>query len=174
MDIALSVAAFLLSIVGIVGCIVPALPGVVLSYAGLLCAYFTSYSSMSPAAIWLWLAITVAVSVADYFLPAWMTRRFGGSRSGAIGATVGVFAGFFFFPPVGIILGPFFGAVLGELGSAAVGEQGRAIGAVDDDGDGAGFEDAPAGFLGAAGLLLAAEVHQHAEQADPDRDPTGP
>ena len=43
------------------------------------------------------------------------TRRFGGSRSGAIGATVGVFAGFFFFPPVGIILGPFFGAVLGEL-----------------------------------------------------------
>ena len=55
MDIALSVAAFLLSIVGIVGCIVPALPGVVLSYAGLLCAYFTSYSSMSPAAIWLWL-----------------------------------------------------------------------------------------------------------------------
>ena len=103
MDIALSVAAFLLSIVGIVGCIVPALPGVVLSYAGLLCAYFTSYSSMSPAAIWLWLAITVAVSVADYFLPAWMTRRFG------------VFAGFFFFPPVGIILGPFFGAVLGEL-----------------------------------------------------------
>jgi len=115
MDIALSVAAFLLSIVGIVGCIVPALPGVVLSYAGLLCAYFTSYSSMSPAAIWLWLAITVAVSVADYFLPAWMTRRFGGSRSGAIGATVGVFAGFFFFPPVGIILGPFFGAVLGEL-----------------------------------------------------------
>ena len=103
------------SIGGIVGCIVPALPGVVLSYAGLLCAYFTSYSSMSPAAIWLWLAITVAVSVADYFLPAWMTRRFGGSRSGAIGATVGVFAGFFFFPPVGIILGPFFGAVLGEL-----------------------------------------------------------
>ena len=57
----------------------------------------------------------MAVSVADYFLPAWMTRRFGGSRSGAIGATVGVFAGFFFFPPVGIILGPFFGAVLGEL-----------------------------------------------------------
>lgn len=115
MDIALSVAAFLLSIVGIIGCIVPALPGVVLSYAGLLCAFFTSYSHMSAASVWIWLAITVAVSVADYFLPAWMTRRFGGSRSGAIGATVGVFAGFFIFPPVGIILGPFFGALVGEL-----------------------------------------------------------
>lgn len=115
MDITLSLLAFALSILGIIGCIVPALPGVVLSYAGLLCAYFTSYSQMSASALWLWLGVTVAVSVADYFLPAWMTRRFGGSRAGAIGATVGVFAGFFLFPPLGIVLGPFFGAVLGEL-----------------------------------------------------------
>ena len=111
MDITFSLLAFALSILGIIGCIVPALPGVVLSYAGLLCAYFTSYSQMGASALWLWLA----VSVADYFLPAWMTRRFGGSRAGAIGATVGVFAGFFLFPPVGIFLGPFLGAVLGEL-----------------------------------------------------------
>lgn len=115
MDITFTILAFLLSVAGIAGCIIPALPGVVLSYAGLLCAYFTSYSSLSATAIWVWLAVTVAVSVADYFLPAWMTRRFGGSRAGAIGATVGVFAGFFLFPPLGIILGPFFGAVLGEL-----------------------------------------------------------
>lgn len=115
MDIALSIAAFLLAIIGIAGCIVPVLPGVLLSYAGLVCAYFTSYSTLSSTALWVWLALTVAVSAADYFLPAWMTRRFGGSRSGAIGATVGVFAGFFLFPPLGIILGPFFGAVVGEL-----------------------------------------------------------
>ena len=100
MDITLSIAAFALSILGIIGCIVPALPGVALSYAGLLCAWFTSYSQMTSGAIWLWLAVTVAVSAADYFLPAWMTRRFGGSRSGAIGATAGVFAGFFLFPGV--------------------------------------------------------------------------
>lgn len=115
MDIALSVAAFLLTIAGIVGCIIPAMPGALLSYAGLLCAYFTTYSSMSQGSLWLWLGIVIAVSAADYFLPAWMTRRFGGSRSGAIGATIGVFAGFFLFPPLGIILGPFAGAVLGEL-----------------------------------------------------------
>lgn len=53
MDITLSLLAFALSILGIIGCIVPALPGVVLSYAGLLCAYFTSYSQMSASALWL-------------------------------------------------------------------------------------------------------------------------
>lgn len=115
MDIALSIIAIFLAIVGIIGCIVPVIPGTLLSYAGLLCAYFCSYSQISGTALWLWLAASVAVSAADYFLPAWMARRFGGTRSGAIGATVGVFAGFFFFPPVGIILGPFCGAVLGEL-----------------------------------------------------------
>ena len=93
MDITLSILAFVFTITGIVGCIVPALPGVVLSYAGLVCACLTSYSTIGGAALWTWLAITVAVSVIDYFLPAWMTRRFGGSRAGAIGATVGVFAG---------------------------------------------------------------------------------
>lgn len=115
MDLFLSIAAFLLAILGIAGCIVPVLPGVLLSYGGLLCAYFTSYSSISGTAMLLWLAAVLAVSIMDFYLPAWMARRFGGSRAGAVGATVGIFAGFFLFPPLGIILGPFFGAMLGEL-----------------------------------------------------------
>lgn len=115
MDILLSTSAILLAILGIAGCIVPALPGTILSYGGLLCAYFASYSQMGAAALWIWLAICIAVSVADYFLPAWMTKRFGGSRAGSIGATVGIFVGFFLLPPIGIILGPFLGAVVGEL-----------------------------------------------------------
>ena len=51
MDIALSIAAFLFSITGIVGCIVPIIPGVALSYAGLLCAFFCSYSEISSATL---------------------------------------------------------------------------------------------------------------------------
>lgn len=114
MDILLSICAFVLAILGIAGCIVPALPGTLLSYGGLLCAYFTSYSQMGSAALWIWLAVCVAVSLADYFLPAWMTKRFGGSHAGSVGATIGVFVGFFL-GPAGIILGPFVGAVVGEL-----------------------------------------------------------
>lgn len=114
MDITLSILAFLLSVLGIIGAIVPALPGPLLSYAGLLCAWGASYSSLSGGTMAIWLAVTIAVTAADYFLPAWMAKRFGGSRAGAIGATVGVFAGLLC-PPYGILLGPFMGAVVGEL-----------------------------------------------------------
>lgn len=115
MDLLLVISAFLLSFAGIAGAVIPGIPGPAVSYAGLLCISLTRHSTLSAPALWLWLALAVAVMLADYFLPAWMTRRFGGSRAGAIGATVGVFAGFLFFPPLGMIAGPFVGAVVGEL-----------------------------------------------------------
>ncbi len=116
MDIFLTVCIYLLSILGIIGCIVPMLPGTVLSYAGLICAYFCSSSTISGWSMLIWLVVSLVAIAADYYLPALMTRRFGGSKAGSIGATVGVFAGFFLMSPfLGVILGPFFGAVIGEL-----------------------------------------------------------
>jgi len=44
-----------------------------------------------------------------------MTKRFGGSRAAAIGSFLGLLVGMFFFPPFGLILGPFLGAFAGEL-----------------------------------------------------------
>lgn len=115
MDIFLATLAFLCSIIGLIGCIVPVLPGIVLNYAALLLLTLTDYADISLSTLLIWGVVTVIVTVADFYLPAWMTRRFGGTRAGAVGATVGVFAGLFLFPPFGILLGPFFGAVLGEL-----------------------------------------------------------
>ena len=114
MDVFLTILAYLLSVVGIIGCIVPALPGTAVSYLALLLAYATSYTSIESSTLWIWLAISLIVIVIDYIFPAMMTKAFGGSRAGTIGATVGVFAGLFM-GPVGIILAPFFGAVIGEL-----------------------------------------------------------
>jgi uncharacterized protein YqgC (DUF456 family) len=59
-------------------------------------------------------AVTVVVTVIEFVLPVWGTRKWGGSRTGTIGAIVGLLAGLFF-APVGIIVGPFAGAVLFEL-----------------------------------------------------------
>ena len=65
--------------------------------------------------MWMWLAVTVVVSVMDYLLPAYMARWFGGTKAGTRGALVGMVVGMIFFNIPGIIFGPFVGAVAGEL-----------------------------------------------------------
>lgn len=115
MDTFLAVVACLLAVLGIIGAVVPALPGPLLGFGGLLCIAAASYTQVGAQMLWIWGAVTAVVTAADYFLPGWMAKRFGGSRAGVVGATVGAIAGIFIFPPVGILLGPFLGAVIGEL-----------------------------------------------------------
>ena len=114
MEIFLSIIALLCGIIGIIGSIMPILPGVALSYIGMLCAYFTSASTITTPMLWVWGIVTVAVCVMDYILPAYFSKMFGASKAGMTGATLGVFAGIFL-GPIGIVVGPFAGAVLGEM-----------------------------------------------------------
>jgi uncharacterized protein YqgC (DUF456 family) len=114
MDTLLSILAIIFGVVGCIGCIVPVLPGVALAYAGYVCLYFCSYAEISVAWLVVFGVLTAIVSVLDYILPSYMTKKFGGSKAGERGAMAGVFAGFIF-GPVGIIVGPFVGALLGEL-----------------------------------------------------------
>ena len=58
--------------------------------------------------------VAVVVTILDYIVPVWGTKKFGGTKYGTRGATVGLIIGLFLGPP-GIILGPFIGAVVGEL-----------------------------------------------------------
>ena len=114
MDIALYIIAGILMVVGLIGCVVPGLPGIPLSYLGLLCMHFTDKYQYSWTFLLVWLAIVVAISILDFVIPAWGTKYFGGTKAGAWGATIGVFVGLFM-GPWGIIIGPFVGAVIGEL-----------------------------------------------------------
>lgn len=114
MDTLLSILAVLFGVVGCVGCIVPVLPGVMLAYAGYLSLYFCSYSTISLAWLVVFGVLTLAVSLLDYLLPSYMTRKFGGTKAGERGAMAGVIAGMFF-GPIGIIVAPFIGAVVAEL-----------------------------------------------------------
>lgn len=115
MDVLLSILALLFVVVGIIGCIVPILPGVALAYIGYLCCYFCSFSHISTTSVWVYLALTVVVSIADYILPAYMTKLSGGSKAGERGATAGLIVGMLLGSVVGAIIGPFIGAVAGEL-----------------------------------------------------------
>ena len=114
MDTLLSILAIVFGIVGCIGCIVPILPGVMLAYVGYLCLYFCSYSDISVAWLVVFGVLTLIVSVLDYLLPSYMTKKFGGSKAGERGAMAGVIGGFLL-GPVGIVVGPFLGAVVAEL-----------------------------------------------------------
>lgn len=115
MNAALITIAIILLIAGLVGCIVPALPGVPLSYVALVLLRFTSYGdAVSNRLLIIWAVVTVLVTALDYIVPAWGTKRFGGSKWGTWGSTIGVIAGLFL-GPWGIIIGPFVGAVVFEL-----------------------------------------------------------
>ena len=114
MDLLLSICAIVCGVVGVVGSVVPVLPGPALSFVGMVVAYFRGGDYISTRLLWIWGIITLIITVLDYILPGYFSKMFGGTKAGITGATIGVFAGLFM-GPIGIILGPFVGAVIGEL-----------------------------------------------------------
>ena len=122
MDILLIIAGALCLLVGLAGCILPALPGPPVSYIGLLLLHFTGKVQFTAGELWIWLAIVVVIQVADYVIPMLGSKYIGGSKWGTWGAFVGSVVGLFFIP-LGLILGPFIGALAGELlGNRSFGE----------------------------------------------------
>ncbi len=117
MDIFLLVLGFILMLTGILGSFLPVLPGTPISWLGLLCLYLTNAVPND----WWFLGITLVVAfivfAMDYLIPVLGTRRFGGTRAGMIGTTLGLVVAILF--PIlgilGIIIWPFVGAFLGEL-----------------------------------------------------------
>lgn len=114
MDYVLVILGFIFLILGLVGCFAPIIPGPPLSYLGLLFMHWSRFGQYTTNTLVVFAILTVLVSVIDYLIPLWGTRKWGGSGLGVTGATVGLVLGFFF-PPMGIILGPFVGAVIGEI-----------------------------------------------------------
>lgn len=102
-------------IIGLIGCVLPFLPGPPLNYTGLLLLHFTSTHHFSINFLVFWAIVTAVVYGLDLIIPVWGTKKFGGSKYGVWGSIIGLLAGFLFFPPFGIIVGPFVGAVIGEL-----------------------------------------------------------
>jgi len=113
-EILLIILGFCFLVVGLVGCVLPAIPGPPLSFAALLLIHVTRFSDFSNNFLVIAGIVVIAVTVIDYIIPVWGTKKWGGSRAGVIGSVIGLLGGLFF-PPWGIIAGPFAGAVVGEL-----------------------------------------------------------
>jgi hypothetical protein len=109
------VLAGVLVLIGLIGIVLPALPGTVLIFVGLLLAawadHFTRVGGVTLAIIGV---IGVASYGVDFVAAALGTKHLGASPRAMAGAALGTIAGLFFGLP-GIIFGPFLGAVAGEL-----------------------------------------------------------
>ena len=113
-DYLLLILGIIAMILGIIGCLVPVLPGPPLSFLGLLLLHFTKFANFTTTALIIFASVAVIVSILDYLVPVWGTKKFGGSKYGTRGATVGLVIGLFL-GPLGIIIGPLIGAFVGEM-----------------------------------------------------------
>ncbi len=115
MDYILLILGFILIITGIIGCIAPIIPGPPISFVGMLLLHFTNWGPIETNILWILGVAAVVVTILDNIVPILGTKKFGGSKAGVWGSTIGLIVGFFVFPPFGIIIGPFLGAFIGEM-----------------------------------------------------------
>ncbi|MEN9969429.1 MAG: hypothetical protein RIR94_1627 [Bacteroidota bacterium] len=114
MELLWTIIGFVLLLAGLVGSFLPVLPGPPISFIGLLLIHFFGGATLSSTLLYTYAISAAVLLILDYYLPVWTTKKFGGSKAGQWGATIGVLVGLFA-GPWGIILGPLFGAYVGEL-----------------------------------------------------------
>jgi uncharacterized protein YqgC (DUF456 family) len=101
-------------VLGIIGAFLPVLPGPLTGWVGLLLLGFTSAVPKDWTFLGITLALAVLVWILDYFIPAMGTKRFGGSKYGVYGTTIGLIVGLLSPIPFGMLIGAFVGAFIGE------------------------------------------------------------
>ncbi len=118
MTAALWTLAVLLVLVGIAGTVLPALPGTVFVFGGLLVAAWAgNFEKVGAWTIAGLGALTLLSFVVDFAASAVGAQRVGASRAAIVGAALGTVAAIPF-GIAGLLVGPFAGAVVGELISA--------------------------------------------------------
>ncbi len=110
------IIAVILFIMGIVGTLLPALPGAPLVWLGMLVyGFFTRFENLTLG-FYIVQGLAVLITIAtDYAATAYGTRRYGGSSAAIWGGILGILIGPFILGPLGLIIGPFLGAFALEL-----------------------------------------------------------
>ena len=115
MDIFLLLLGFVFVCLGIIGSFLPVLPGPLTSWVGLFLLHFTDVIPMDWTFLGITLGLAVLIWILDYFIPAMGTKRFGGTKYGVYGTTIGLIIGLLSPIPFGMLIGAFLGALIGEL-----------------------------------------------------------
>lgn len=151
MEYLIFLLAVVFIIVGIIGDVVPGLPGVPISYAAMILLHFFTDITYTTEALIIYGILCAVITIVDYFVPIWGTKKFGGTKAGVRGSTIGLIVGVVVLPILGIVIGPFglIGILAGPFFGAYIGEK---MTGVDDQ---LAWRSAIGSFVGfVAGTLL--------------------
>ena len=122
------VIAGILIVAGLVGSILPNLPGIPVMFGGMLLAAWVGHFQKIPLWVIVFLGVLAAFSIVfDFLAGTWGAKKYGASKAAVWGALLGTIVGIFFGIP-GLILGPFIGAVLGQLLSGSAVDHAAKVG----------------------------------------------
>ncbi len=139
MDIVLLITGILCLLAGLAGAVLP-IPGPPLSFAGMIALHYSRFAGFSQNTLIVFGVLTVLVTVLDYYVPVWGTKKFGGTKWGMYGSGIGLIAGLFL-GPFGLFIGAFAGAFIGEY--------------LNDQNSGRSFKAAVGSFVGLmAGIVV--------------------
>jgi len=122
--IVLIILGLLFAFIGLIGCVLPIIPGPPLSFFALIIlSYAKNCEPFSATFLIIMAGLTVLATVVDYVVPAIGARRYGASTLGVWGSIIGMLIGFFVFPPWGMLIGAIIGALAGELAGGKKGKK---------------------------------------------------
>lgn len=126
MDYLLVVLAIVAIIVGLIGDVLPVIPGPAVTYLSLLLLHWSDrFDFRSYEFLMIVFLICAAITVLDYVVPVWGTKKFGGTKQGTRGSMIGLLVSVIVLPILGISIGPFglFGLLAGPFFGAYFGEK---------------------------------------------------
>ena len=106
--------ALVLILIGLIGTLLPVMPGALLVFLGMVAGAWADDFSRVWTTLTVLALLTILFYVVDFLAGAYGARRLGASRWGVVGAILGALGGMFM-GFIGIVVGPFIGAVAGEL-----------------------------------------------------------
>jgi uncharacterized protein len=116
MKLVLLAIAIIIMFAGLLGTLLPILPGIPLIYAGyLIYGILTGWQSFGLGTMLFWAAVSIVSLMLDYYAGLLGTKRYGASIFGMWGSVVGAVVGFLLVSLPGLVIGTFLGAYVGEL-----------------------------------------------------------
>lgn len=103
-------------VIGFIGLVYPIIPAVLFIFGGFI--IYGLFFDFADLPWWFWLIQVLFVILlfgADALANAFGVKKFGGSKAGLWGSTIGLIIGPFVIPIFGILAGPFIGAIAAEL-----------------------------------------------------------